>query len=66
MLDERQGRAQRIFPNDEALWGFDPAVARSHRYANLDPANAQPFKKDDQIGAYFHVSSETWKKLQQS
>ena len=52
-----------------AVGAFDPAVARSPSGMARPaiPRMLSLFKKDDQIGAYdFTVSSETWKKLQQS
>jgi hypothetical protein len=63
MLDEQARHIEKIFPNDEALQGFDPATAKKHWYANLDPGNAQPFKDGGRIGVRLPVSPETLRKL---
>ena len=58
VLDPAPCAVEKIFPDDEALHRFDPAIAKHNRYMNFDPANAKPFNVEGGFGASFLVLPE--------
>jgi hypothetical protein len=51
-----------LFPDAEILNDFRSGAPTS-RYANFDPAAAQPFNEGGKVGVRFNLSADTVKKL---
>ena len=60
--EKGEGKATRLFPDAVILSGFRPDAPTS-KYANFDPAGAQPFNEEGNVGVRFNLSPDAVKKL---